>query len=193
VNELRGKNVGKDRKILERLLKMIDKVFHLRSSSSMDPREGEPVERQLSLDSSFTAVNGGPSSETRTIEEDDFGQSSSNSLSSFHSSVQVTPGVGIVHRSSGTFLSTIPPVTPGPHFQYRGTSQRRIYRSTRRTASAPSATRPSVVTRASTSALYTTCTDAPTVLQSPEITSSCLSPDLSDVGLCTSPTFEEEG
>jgi hypothetical protein len=36
VKELRSKNVGKDRKILERLLRAIDKVFHLRSSSSMD-------------------------------------------------------------------------------------------------------------------------------------------------------------
>jgi hypothetical protein len=75
VNELRGKNVGKDRKILERLLRMIDKVFHLRSSGSMDPKEGEPVERRLSLDSSFTAINGGPSIEARAIEgEDDFGR-----------------------------------------------------------------------------------------------------------------------
>jgi hypothetical protein len=75
VNELRGKNIGKDRKILERLLRMIDKVFHLRSSSSIDPSESELLEGRLSFASSSTAVNGGPSSETRTSEgEDDFGR-----------------------------------------------------------------------------------------------------------------------
>jgi hypothetical protein len=74
VNELRGKNIGKDRKILERLLRMIDKVFHLRSSGSMDPSEIEPVEGRLSFASSSTAVTGGPSSGTRTSEgEDEFG------------------------------------------------------------------------------------------------------------------------
>jgi len=74
VNELRVKNIGKDRKILERLLRMIDKVFHLRSSSSMDC-ESEPVEGRLSLDSNSTAVNGGPSSDTQTSEgNDDFGR-----------------------------------------------------------------------------------------------------------------------
>jgi hypothetical protein len=171
VKELRSKNVGKDRKILERLLRAIDKVFHLRSSGSMDPSESEPVKGRLCLDSSSTAVNGGPSSDTQISEgEVDFGQSSSHSLSSFHSTVQVTPGVGIVHRDLGTFLSTIPPVIPGPHFRHTGTSRRRICMPTRRTASAPSVTRPSVLTRAS------------------------MSSDLSAEGLlCTSPTFEEEG
>ena len=75
VNELRGNNVGKDRKILERLLRMIDKVFHLRSSGSMDSGQCEPVEGPLSFDSSFTAVNGEPCSVTQTCEgEDDFGR-----------------------------------------------------------------------------------------------------------------------
>ncbi|KAF8489957.1 hypothetical protein F5888DRAFT_1139320 [Russula emetica] len=88
VNELRGKNVGKDRKILERLLRMIDKVFNLRSSGSTDSGQSEPVEGRLCFDSSSTAVNGGPSSDIRTSEgEDNFGQSSSHSLSSFHSTV----------------------------------------------------------------------------------------------------------
>ena len=211
VIELRGKNVGKDRKILERLLRMIDKVFHLRSSCSMDPSEGEPVEGRLSFSSGSTAVNRGPSSDTQTSEgEDGFGRahplfipraytdlrpdSASGSFPSLHSTVQVTPGVGIVHRSLGTFLSTIPPVIPGPHFQYMGASQRRVYTSTRRTSSTSSVTRPNVVTRASTSALYTTCGDSPTVLQSPVITSSNISSDLNDEGLllCTSPTFEED-
>ena len=75
VNELRGKNVGKDRKILERLLRMIDKVFHLRSSGSMDSGQGQPVEGRLSFASSSTVVDGGPSGDTQTSEgESDFGR-----------------------------------------------------------------------------------------------------------------------
>ena len=75
VNELRSKNVGKDRKILERLLRTIDKVFHLRSSGSMGPSESEPVEGRLGLYTSSTTVNGGPSSDTQTNgSEDDFGR-----------------------------------------------------------------------------------------------------------------------
>ena len=73
VDELRGKNVGKDRKILERLLRTIDRVFHLRSSGSMDSGQSEPVEGRPSFDSRPTAVNGGPSGGTRTSAgEDDF-------------------------------------------------------------------------------------------------------------------------
>jgi hypothetical protein len=72
VDELRGKNVGKDRKILERLLRTIDKVFHLRSSGSMDG-QGELVERPRSFESRTTAVNGGPSGDTPTSTgEDEF-------------------------------------------------------------------------------------------------------------------------
>jgi hypothetical protein len=71
VDELRGKNVGKDRKILERLLRMIDKVFHLRSPGTMDSGQSEPVEGLPSFGS--TAVNGGPSNDTPTSAgEDDF-------------------------------------------------------------------------------------------------------------------------
>ena len=74
VDELRGKNVGKDRKILERLLRTIDKVFHLRSSGSMDDSaQNEAVEARLSFDSRTTAVNGGPSGDAHTgAGEDDF-------------------------------------------------------------------------------------------------------------------------
>ena len=74
VNELRGKNVGKDRRILERLLRTIDKVFHLRSSGSMDDSaRNEAVEARLSFDSRTTAVNGGPSGDAHTgAGEDDF-------------------------------------------------------------------------------------------------------------------------
>ena len=173
VNELCVKNTVKDRKLLERLLRMIDKVFHLRSSGSMDSGQSEPAEKRCSFGSDSTAVSGGLSSDMQTSEgEDGFGRarslliprattdlqpdSGSDSLSSFHSVVQ-TPGVGIMHRSFSTFQSIIPAVIPGPHFQHMGTSQSHINPSTRRTPSPSSATRPSVVTRASTtSALYTT-------------------------------------
>ena len=79
VNELCGKNVGKDRKILERLLRMIDKVFHLRSSGSVDdPSECEPVEARLSFSCDITAVNGAGQSrcsDTQISEsKDEFGR-----------------------------------------------------------------------------------------------------------------------
>jgi len=133
VSELCPKNTGKDRKLLQRLLRMIDKVFHLRPSGSMDSGQIPPAEKRRSFGSDSTAVSGGPSSDMQTSEgEDGFGRacslliphattdlkpdSGSDSLSSIHSTVQVTPGAGIMHQSFGNFLSTIPPVTPGPHF-----------------------------------------------------------------------------
>ncbi|KAF8489959.1 hypothetical protein F5888DRAFT_1139544 [Russula emetica] len=100
VNTLCVKNTGKDRKQLKRLLRMIDKVSHIRSSGSesmdSDSGQSEPAENRRSFGSGSTAVNGGPSSDTQTSEsEDGFGHSgseSSDSLPSFHSTVQVTPG-----------------------------------------------------------------------------------------------------
>jgi hypothetical protein len=99
---------------LERLLRMIDKDFHLRSPGSMDSGKSEPAEKRRSFGSDSTAVNGGPSSSIQTSEgEGGFGRarsllippattdlppdSVSDSLPSFHSTVPVTPGVGIVH------------------------------------------------------------------------------------------------
>jgi hypothetical protein len=211
VNELCVKNTGKDRKLLERLFRIINEVLHLRSSGSMDSGQSVPAEKRCSFGSDSTAFSGGPSSGIQTSEgEDGFGSASSlliprattdsepdsgsDSLPSFHSSVPVTPGLGIVHRSFGTFLSTIPPVIPGPHFQSMGTGQRRSYTSTGRTVSASSATMPALATRASTSALFASRRDAPSILQGHTITSSHRSSDHSDEGrLCTSPTFEEEG
>jgi hypothetical protein len=212
VNELCVKNTGKDRKLLERLLRMIDKVIHLRSSGSMDSGQSEPAEKRRSFGSDSTAVSGGSSSDKQTCEgEDGLGcarflliprattdwrpNSGSDSLSSFHSAVQVTPGMGIVHRSFGTFLSTIPPpVIPGPHFQYMSTSQRRIYPPTRRTVAVSSATMPTIATRGRVGALFASRRDAPTILQG-QSTSSHRSSDHSDEGRlgthCTSPTIEE--
>jgi hypothetical protein len=188
-NELCIKNTGKDRKLLERLLRMIDKVLHLRSSGSTDSG-------RLTFGSD-SAVNGGSSSDIQTSKgEDGFGRarslliprattdlqpdSGSDSLSSFRSTAQVTRGVGIVHRSFGTFLSTIPPVIPGSHFQFMGTGQRRLYTSTRRTVSASSATMPTLATRASDNALFASRRDAPTIFQGHAITTSHRSSDHSD-------------
>ena len=75
VNELCGKNVGKDRKVLERMLRMMDKVLPLCPFNSMDPSESEPVEGRPSFDSSSISVNGGPSSDAQINEgKDDFGR-----------------------------------------------------------------------------------------------------------------------
>jgi hypothetical protein len=61
---------------LERLLRMIDKVFQLRSSGPMDSFPGEPAEKRPIFGSDSTAVNGGPSSDRQTGEgEDGFGRS----------------------------------------------------------------------------------------------------------------------
>jgi len=212
VNALCIKNTVKDRKLLERLLKMINKAFYLRSSGSMDSESGqsEPAEKRRSFGSDSTAVNGGLSSDIQTSEDEDgFGRARSlliprattdlqpgtvsDSLPSLRSRVQVTPGVGIVHQSFGAFLSTIPPVIPGPHFQYMGASQRSIYTSMRRTVSASGATMPTLATRASSSALFVLPRDAPTILQGHAITSSLGSTDHSDEGrLSTPPAFEED-
>ena len=211
VDALSVKNTGKDRKLLERLLRMIDKVFHLRSSGSMDSGQSEPAEKRLSFGSDSTAVNGGPSSDIQTSEDEDgFGRARSlllprattdmwpdsgfDSLSSFHSTGQVTPGVGIVHRSVGAFLSTVPPVNPGPHFHFQsmGAGQRSIYTSTRRTITS-GATMPTIATRASTSALFASRRDAPTILQGFASTTSHRSSDLSEEDRSsTFPAFEEE-
>jgi len=212
VNELCIKNTAKDRKQLERMLKMIVKAFHLRSSGSMDSGQSEPADKRLSIGSDSTAVNGGPSSDIQTSEgEYGFGRARSlliprtttdfqlrpdsvpDSLPSFHSRVQVTPGTGMMHQSFGTFPSTIPPLIPGPDFQFRGTGQRRIRTSTRRTVSASSVTMPTFATRRSTSALFASRSDAPTILQGHATTSSHGSSDHSDEGqLRTSPTSYEE-
>jgi hypothetical protein len=71
VNELCVKNTGKDRKLLERLLRIINKVFHLRSSGSMDSGQSGPAEKRRSFGSDSTAVNGGPSSIIQTSEGED--------------------------------------------------------------------------------------------------------------------------
>jgi hypothetical protein len=46
VNDLCGKNTGKNREFLQRLLRMIDDVCDLRFSSSEDPSQGEHAEEQ---------------------------------------------------------------------------------------------------------------------------------------------------
>jgi hypothetical protein len=183
-NERCVKNTGKDRKLLERLLKMIDRVSHLRSSGTMDPGQGEPAEKRLSFGSDSTAVSGGQSSEsengfgcarslsTPRATTDLWPDSGSDSLPSFHSTVQVTPGMGLVHRSFGTPLSTFPPVILRPHLQHMGGSQRHNYTSMRRTGGVSSATMPMFATRASTSALFASRRDVPTILQGHASTSS---------------------
>jgi hypothetical protein len=78
VNELCAKITGKDRKLLERLLRMIDKVSHLRSYGSMDSGQSEPAEKRRSFGSDSTAVSGGPSSGMQTGDgEDGFGSARS--------------------------------------------------------------------------------------------------------------------
>jgi len=113
VNALCIKNTVKDRKLLERLLKMINKAFYLRSSGSMDSESGqsEPAEKRRSFGSDSTAVNGGLSSDIQTSEDEDgFGRARSlliprattdlqpgtvsDSLPSLRSRVQVTPAWG---------------------------------------------------------------------------------------------------
>ncbi|KAI0274257.1 hypothetical protein BGY98DRAFT_80659 [Russula aff. rugulosa BPL654] len=172
VSDLCAKNTGKDRKLLELLLRIIGKVFHLRSSGSIDSGQREPAEQRRSFGSDSTAFSGGPSSDG----EDGFEHSSSNSCSSFHSTAQVTPGVGIVHRYFGTPLSTIPPF-PSPHFPYMSAGQRGDHMSTRRTFSA---TMPALATGASTSAQFASPTDAPTILRGHAIASSHISSDQVD-------------
>jgi hypothetical protein len=107
VNDLCGKNTGKNREFLRRLLRTVDDVCDLRSSTSEGPSKREHVEEQgpktsvvanstsssgatrgtgdrFSVASESTAVTRGPSSGTQTSEgEDGFG--SESSLSSFRS------------------------------------------------------------------------------------------------------------
>lgn len=69
VNERSVKTSGKDRKLLERLLRIIDKVYHLRVLG-----QSEPAEKRGSSISDHTAVDRGRSSDIQTSEgEDDFG------------------------------------------------------------------------------------------------------------------------
>ena len=167
VNEVCVKNTGKERIRLERLLRMIDKA-------SMDSGRGEPAEKRGSFGSVSTTVSGGLSSDIQTSEGEDgarslliprdatdvLPESGSDSLPSYHSAMQVTPGVGIVHPSFGHFLSTFPPMSPGPHFRFMEASQRRIYTSTRRAVPGPASTIPTRATRASISAPFASRRDA---------------------------------
>ena len=100
VNELCAKKTGKDRELLERLLQIIEKARpsgpmysgHIQTSEG---KGGFGRARSLLI---YRAVT------------DLWLDSGSDSLPSSHSTVQVTPGMGIVDRSFGAFLSTIPPV-----------------------------------------------------------------------------------
>jgi hypothetical protein len=111
-----------------------------------------------------------------------------------HSTVQGTPDIGIMDEPS-PFPSTISPVIP--YFRYIGKArQRRTYTSTSRTGSGFSftVTRPSLVNRASTGALFTLRRDAPTVLPNPMISSPYRSSDLDDEvrsGAAPTPAPEE--
>jgi hypothetical protein len=176
------KRTGEDRNLTGCLLRIIDDVFHLRSSGSMDAGQSEPAEQQRSfrVGSDATAVQ---SSDITTSEgEVGFGRACSLLISrattdlrpesSPQSTVQVTAGTGIVHRSFGTFLSTIPSVIPDPHFQFMDTSQRRICTPMMRSISASGAAMPTLATRASASALFEPPRDAPTILQGHARTSS---------------------
>jgi hypothetical protein len=169
VNDLCAKNTGEDRELLKRLFRMIDDVFYLRTSGPMDSGHTQTVEGEDRFGRARSLLIPRATTNLRP-------DSGSNSLPSFHGAVQVTPGMGIVHRSFGTFLSTIPAVIPGTHSQYTGASQRPNYTSTG-TDPVSSSTIPTLATRASTSTLFTSGRDAATILQGPASTSSRRSSD----------------
>jgi hypothetical protein len=97
-------------------------------------------------------------------QSDESGSRGSSSPPS-HATVQGTPGVGFMDRSTVISPSVI-------HFPYIGDTRQR--RFTRRTDSGYSGTRPSLVSRASTSGLYTSRRDSPAILPNPAIGSSHL-------------------
>jgi hypothetical protein len=86
-------------------------------------------------------------------------ESGSRSPSSPHATVQDTPGLGFMNRSTVTSLSAINSPLLGDARQHG---------FTRQTDSEYSSTRPSLVTRASTSVLSTLRRDSPTILRNPE-------------------------
>jgi hypothetical protein len=100
-------------------------------------------------------------------------ESGSRIPSSPHATVQGTPGVGFMDRSTATSPSAI-------HFPYIGDTRQR--RFTRRTDPGSSGTRPSLVTRASTSVLPTSRRYSPTILPNPAIGSSYEPFDVGDEG-----------
>jgi hypothetical protein len=100
-------------------------------------------------------------------------ESGSRSPSSPHATVQGTPGVGFMDRSTVTSPSAI-------HFPYIGDARER--RLARRTDPGHSGTRPSLVTRASTSVLPTSRRYSLTILPNPAIRSSYEPFDVSDEG-----------
>jgi hypothetical protein len=119
----------------------------------------------------------------------------SHSFPSSHFTVQGIPGVGITDRSIDTSPFGFPPVIP--NFPYlEDVCQRRIYSPTGRTGTGFGAARPNPVTPASTSAPFTSRTDASAALLSPASSSPHRSFDSRDRGTklnqATSLTFEDE-
>lgn len=244
VDDLCGKNKGKDREILRRLLRMIDDVCNLRISSEEGPQReptdeqgpwtsaaanstsssGNPRDISSRFSSGFesTAVTGGQSGGTPANDgEDNFGstrsilvpraltdrlperstdkvlyderqtygrsESSQSYDSGSHSFLSPRP-------VQGTPIGTPPAISPViPYFPYMGdVRQRRMYTTTRRTGSGFSVTRPSLGTRDSTGAVFTS---APTILPSPATGSESPrgSLDLGDEGQSgAAPAFEGE-
>jgi hypothetical protein len=129
VNDLCGKNTGKDIEILRRLLQMINDASNHRFSGPESPIQSEPAEEQgsntsaalnptsfsgespgisnrISFASESTLVAGGPSNGTRMIEgEDSFGLGSALLLPRAHIDLQPVSG------SPG--LSSPPPTVQG--------------------------------------------------------------------------------
>ena len=239
VEDLLGRNAGKDREILQELLQMIDDVLDLRFSGSEGTSQEDPAEEQgrktsvsVNLPSSSelrgASIQRGFASESTVVSdrglssgtqtsEGGFGfgcasslliprafidlqpdhstdkvldreretyvrsdspqrdELGSRSLPSPHATV---PGVGIMDRPTVTSSSAV-------YFPYIGDARQRRSTTRRWTDSGFSGTRPSSVTRASTSVLSTSRRDLHTVLPknpNPAIGSSYGLFDLSDDG-----------
>ncbi|KAF8485827.1 hypothetical protein DFH94DRAFT_708341 [Russula ochroleuca] len=180
-----------------------------KTSVSVNPTsssgESRAFSNRFSIASESTAVTGRPFNVTPTSEgEDGSGQRSADkvsdgemktdvrsdspqgyepgtySLPSPHPAVQGIRGVEVMNQSTDTSSSVYPPFM----------EDARPRPSTRRTDSGFRASRPSHVTRASTSALSTSRRDAHTILQNPAISVPSYGPfDEGQSG--AAPTFEE--
>jgi hypothetical protein len=197
VDGLRGKNKGKDRGILRRLLRMIDDVAISVAKHSTSPSEsGEPPgvrSHQFSFASESTAVTGGPSRGSQTSEgEDGFG--SASSLLIPRASVDLQP-----ESSAHNVLDRERKRSESPDWAESPQSYESDFHglsSLHRTFPGFSPTRQSLslVSRASTDAApFTWRRDAHTVRRNPAIILPYESFDLSDEGQSgADPTSDEE-
>ena len=107
VKDLRGKNIGEDGEILQRLLGVIDKVSNLRVSGSKDPGEWESASaNEQNVKALVTANLNSPSGESRSMSNRfSFASESTTAIGGLSSGAQTSEGNDVFTRTSSLLIS----------------------------------------------------------------------------------------